>query len=84
MSFTKRDLIFKDTVDKIRDTIARPSLDTFYEVEFAFGKTTNWLSELNTATPALAVGSRFGTVHGQKRTQGRGLQKKNVLIMHTG
>ena len=74
MSFTKRNLIFQDTIDKIRDTIARPSLDTFYEVEFAFGKTTNWLSDLNT------TGSRFGTVHGQKRTQGRGLQQKMSLL----
>ena len=74
MSFTKRNLIFQDTIDKIRDTIARPSLDTFYEVEFAFGKTSNWLSDLNT------TGSRFGTVHGQKRTQGRGLQQKMSLL----
>jgi len=74
VSFTKRNLIFQDTIDKIRDTIARPSLDTFYEVEFAFGKTTNWLSDLNT------TGSRFGTVHGQKRTQGRGLQQKMSLL----
>ena len=74
MSFTKREEIFQDTIDKIRDTIARPSLDTFYEVEFAFGKTTNWLSDLNT------TGSRFGTVQGQKRTQGRGLQQKMSLL----
>ena len=74
MSFTKRELIFKDSIDKIRDTIARPSLDTFYEVEFAFGKTDKWLSRLNT------TGSKFGTVHGQKRTQGRGLTKKMSLL----
>ena len=74
MSFTKRDLIFKDSVDKIRDTIARPSLDTFYEVEFAFGKTDKWLSSLNT------TGSSFGTVQGQNRTQGRGLAQKMSLL----
>ena len=74
MSFTKRDLIFKDTVDKIRDTIARPSLDTFYEVEFAFGKTSNWLSSLKT------TGSKFGTAQGQNRTQGRGLEQKMSLL----
>lgn len=74
MSFTKRDLIFKDTIDKIRDTIARPSLDTFYEVEFAFGKTDKWLSSLNT------TGSSFGTVQGQNRTQGRGLAQKMSLL----
>ena len=74
MSFTKRDLIFQDTVDKIRDTIARPSLDTFYEVEFAFGKTSNWLSDLQT------TGSEFGTVHGRKRNQGRDFKRKMSLL----
>ena len=74
MSFTKRDLIFKDAVDKIRDTIARPSLDTFYQVDFAFGKTSNWLSSLKT------TGSKFGTAQGQNRTQGRGLEQKMSLL----
>ena len=74
MAFTKRNLIFRDTIDKIRDTIARPSLDTFYEVEFAFGKTDKWLSSLNT------TGSSFGTVQGQNRTQGRGLAQKMSLL----
>ena len=74
MSFTKREEIFKDSVDKIRDTIARPSLDTFYEVEFAFGKTDKWLSDLNT------TGSRFGTVHGRKRNQGTKLEQKMSLL----
>jgi len=74
VSFTKRELIFKDSIDKIRDTIARPSLDTFYEVEFAFGKTSNWLSDLQT------TGSEFGTVHGKKRNQGRDFQRKMSLL----
>ena len=74
MSFTERDLIFQDTVDKIRDTIARPSLDTFYQVDFAFGKTDKWLSDLDT------TGSRFGTAQGQKRNQGRGLEQKMSLL----
>ena len=74
MSFTKREEIFKDGVDKIRDTIARPSLDTFYEVEFAFGKTDKWLSDLQT------TGSKFGTVHGRKRNQGVKFQQKMSLL----
>ena len=74
MSFTKREEIFRGGVDKIRDTIARPSLDTFYEVEFAFGKTSNWLSDLQT------TGSRFGTVHGKKRNQGSKLEQKMSLL----
>ena len=43
MSIPTRGLIFKDSVDKVRDTVARPSLDTFYEVEFSFGKYQTWL-----------------------------------------
>ena len=75
MSFTKRDLIFQDTVDKIRDTIARPSLDTFYQVEFAFGKTSNWLTKTLATTD-----NKFGTAQGQNRTQGRGLEQKMSLL----
>ena len=74
MSFTERDLIYQDTIDKIRDTIARPSLDTFYQVDFAFGKTDKWLSDLDT------TGNRFGTAQGQKRNQGRGLEQKMSLL----
>ena len=74
MAFTKPTVIFQDSVDKIRDTVARPSLDTFFEVEFAFGKTSNWLSSLKT------TGSKFGTAQGQKRTQGRGLEQKMSLL----
>ena len=74
MSFTERDLIYQDTIDKIRDTIARPSLDTFYQVDFAFGKTNNWLSSLQTTD------SKFGTAQGQKRNQGRGLEQKMSLL----
>ena len=41
MSFPKRGQIFKDSVDRIKSTVARPSLDTFYEVNFSFGKYKN-------------------------------------------
>ena len=66
MSITKPSVIFKDSVDKIRDTIARPSLDTFFEVEFAFGKWQTWLTS---KTPI-----------GLKRTQARGFQHKMSLL----
>ena len=75
MSFTKRDLIFQDTVDKIRDTIARPSLDTFYQVEFAFGKTSNWLTKTLATTD-----NKFGTAQGRKRNQGSKLEQKMSLL----
>ena len=66
MSFTKPAVIFKDSVDKIRDTVARPSLDTFFEVDFAFGKWQTWLTE-NTSVNL-------------KRTQARGFQNKMSLL----
>ena len=66
MSFTKRNQIFQDSVDKIRDTIARPSLDTFFEVDFSFGKWQTWLTE-NTSVNL-------------KRTQARGFQNKMSLL----
>ena len=66
MSITKPSVIFKDSVDKIRDTVARPSLDTFFEVEFAFGKWQTWLTS---KTPI-----------GLKRTQARGFQHKMSLL----
>ena len=66
MSFTKPSVIFKDSVDKIRDTVARPSLDTFFEVDFSFGKWQTWLTT--------------NTTIGLKRTQSRGFQNKMSLL----
>ena len=66
MSFIKPAEIFKDRVDKIRDTVARPSLDTFFEVDFSFG---NWETWLTTST----------TVN-KKRTQAFGFQKKMSIM----
>ena len=66
MSFTDPKVIFQDSVDKIRDTVARPSLDTFFEVDFAFSNWQNWLTE--------------NTTIGLKRTQARGFQHKMSLL----
>ena len=66
MAFTKPSVIFKDSVDQIRDTVARPSLDTFFEVNFAFGG--NWLSTL----------SNLG--QGSNRTQAKGFTYKMSLL----
>ena len=66
MSFTKPTVIFKDSIDKIRDTVARPSLDTFYEVDFAFGKWQTWLTETTSVN--------------KRRTQARGFQHKMSLL----
>ena len=66
MAFTKPTVIFQDSVDKIRDTVARPSLDTFFEVDFSFGKWQTWLTK--------------NTTIGLKRTQSRGFQHKMSLL----
>ena len=66
MSFPKRNQIFQDRIDKIRDTVARPSLDTYYQVMFSFGG--EWLSTL----------SSLG--QGSTRTQGKGFMEKMSLL----
>ena len=65
MSFPTRGQIFQDRVDKIKSTVARPSLDTFYEVNFSFGKYQTWLGA---ETP------------GKRRTQGPDFMQKMKLM----
>ena len=65
MSFPKRGQIFQDRVDKIKSTVARPSLDTFYEVNFSFGKYQTWLR---------------GDTPGKRRTQGTDFMQKMSLM----
>ena len=64
MSFPKRGPIFKDSIDRIKSTVARPSLDTFYEVNFSFGKYQTWLSD----------------APGKRRTQGTDFMQKMSLM----
>ena len=64
MSFPKRGQIFKDRIDRIKSTVARPSLDTFYEVNFSFGKYQTWLSD----------------APGKRRTQGTDFMQKMSLM----
>ena len=65
MSFPTRGQIFQDRVDKIKSTVARPSLDTFYEVNFSFGKYQTWLR---------------GDTPGKRRTQGTDFMQKMSLM----
>jgi len=65
VSFPKRGQIFQDRIDSIKDSIARPSLDTFYQVDFSFGKQSIWLR---------------GNRPGLKRTQGLDFTKKMALL----
>ena len=64
MGIPTRGQIFKGSVDRVRDTVARPSLDTFYEVQFSFGKYQTWL----------------GREPGLRRTQGSKFQQKMSLL----
>ena len=41
--FPRRSDIFRPNMKDIRDTVSRPSLDTFYQVTFSFGKANIWL-----------------------------------------
>ena len=65
MSFPKRGQIFQDRIDRIKSTVARPSLDTFYEVNFSFGKYQTWLR---------------GETPGKRRTQGTDFMQKMKLM----
>ena len=70
MSFPTRGQIFQDRVDKIKSTVARPSLDTFYQVNFSFGKYNSgpqggWLR---------------GDEPGKRRTQGTNFMEKMSLM----
>ena len=62
--FPRSGQIFKGSVDKIRDTIARPSLDTFYQVNFSFGNWQTWL----------------GKAPNGNRTQGKDFMEKMSLL----
>ena len=70
MSFPTRGQIFQDRVDRIKSTVARPSLDTFYQVNFSFGKYNSgpqggWLR---------------GDEPGKRRTQGTNFMEKMSLM----
>ena len=41
--FPRRSDIFQGDMTDIRDSVARPSIDTFYQVTFSFGKADIWL-----------------------------------------
>lgn len=62
--FPRRSEIFKSSVLDIRDSVARASLDTLYQVTFSFGKNSIWLDK----DP------------GKKRTQGTDFKRKMSLL----
>jgi len=72
----KADLFHKDMAD-VREIIGRPSLDTFYQVTFSFGKYQNWLE----SDKADAItNTNHPTASGNTRVQGRDfMQKMSVM-----
>ena len=63
-NFPKKSDIFKGDMYAIRDSVARPSLDTYYQVHFSFGNWETWL----------------GSVPGKRRTQGTDFMQKMSLM----
>ena len=49
MAFPRSSEIFKGDMRDVRDTIARSSLDTYYQVNFSFGNFDKWLAEVDDA-----------------------------------
>ena len=70
MAFPRSSEIFRGDMRDIRDSVARPSLDTYYQVNFSFGNFDKWLSEVDDADGP----------DSKKRTQARGFQRKMSLL----
>ena len=62
--FPRRGQIFQGNIENVRDTVARPSLDTLYEVDFSFGNYQTWLGKEPT----------------KNRTQGTNFMRKMSLM----
>ena len=63
--FPRKSEIFKGSTLDIRDTVARTSLDTLYQVTFSFGKSREWLENREP---------------GKNRTQGTDFKRKMSLL----
>ena len=62
--FPRRGQIFQGNIENVKDTVARPSLDTLYEVDFSFGNYQTWLGKEPT----------------KNRTQGTNFMRKMSLM----
>ena len=63
--FPRRSDIFKGDMADVRDSVARPSIDTFYQVTFSFGKYQTWLE---------------GSIPSKRRSQGFDFKQKMSLL----
>ena len=72
----KADLFHKDMAD-VRQIIGRPSLDTFYQVTFSFGKWQTWLqSELSDTETVIFDPA----ISGHSRVQGLDFMRKMSVM----
>ena len=53
MSFPTRGQIYQEPLDRIRSTLGRVSLDTFYQVTFSFGKVDKWFPSKSSTSGAI-------------------------------
>jgi len=56
--FPNRNRIYSKDMFDVRETVGRPSLDTFYQVTFSFGKWQNWLESGDINRSVSAFGNR--------------------------
>ncbi len=89
MSFPKRSDIFNSPVWTVKDIVARPSIDTFYQVNFAFsGNARKWieygggLSNINpnSSPEGLRAAQNSGLASGSRRVSGYDVQRKFTLL----
>ena len=73
--FPRRSEIFKGDMKDIRDSVARPSLDTFYQVNFSFGNYNKWLG-----TDGVNNMPRYESLPAKRRSQGRDFMRKMSLL----
>jgi len=75
--FPRKADIFQKNMKDVREIVGRPSLDTFYQVTFSFGKWQTWL-ESNDA--AGITNDNAPTISGNSRVQGLDfMQKMSVM-----
>ena len=87
MSFPSRSQIFKDPVWTVTRDVAKPSLDTFYQVDFSFAKYAKWLQTDPTSAGQRQPNwfenlfrSNQNLVSGSERLSGSNFQRKLMLL----
>ena len=75
--FPRRSDIFRGDIKNVADSVARPSLDTFYQVTFSFGKADRWLG--TTGDDARGFHSKV-PFPDTRRSQGRRFSDKMSIL----